>query len=231
MKPKRIYLVTATRAKTEEEFKKRPVAKSLDKLCSMYDTTQFDFDVVKDNKEGLSTVYNRYLTEEYKNDIVLFVHDDLIIDTLFLVEHLRKSPYVVTGLAGARSVDLMTDKCAWHLMSKRDQQLGEVKHIRDGIIWSSVFGPTVGQVAVLDGLFLAVNVEEILKTEARFNTTFNWHHYDIAFGQECFKHNVTMGVLPINVIHYGLGDSMLTQDWEDSNKKFKGVYCNQIEGV
>jgi len=226
---KRIYLVTATRAKTEEEFKKRPICKSLDKLYNLYSRNEFDFDVVKDNKEGLSTVYNRYLTEEHKNDIVLFVHDDLIIDTIFLVEHLRKSPYVVTGLAGARSVDLKTDKCAWHLMSKRDQQLGEVKHIKDGIIWSSVFGPTVGQVCVLDGLFLAVNVEEILKTEARFNIMFNWHHYDIAFGQECFKHNVTMGVLPINVIHYGLGDSMLTQDWEDSNKRFKGYYCNQIE--
>ena len=225
MKPKRIYLVTATRAKTEEEFKKRPIAKSLEKLCDMYDLTQFDFTVVKDNKEGLSTVYNRYLVEEHKNDIILFVHDDLILDTLFIVEHLRKSPYVVTGLAGARSTDLSVQKCAWHLMSRREEQLGEVKHIKDGVIWSSVFGPTVGQASVLDGLFLAVNVEEILKTEARFNTEFNWHHYDIAFAQECFKHNVTMGVLPINVIHYGLGDSMLTQEWKNSNKKFIETYC------
>jgi hypothetical protein len=36
---------------------------------------------------------------------------------------------------------------------------------------------------------------------------------------------VTSGVLPIRVIHYGLGDSMLTPEWEESNKKFKEIYC------
>lgn len=226
MKPKRVYLVTATRAKTEEEFKKRPIYKSLYKLYEMYERYDFEFDVVRDNKEGLSTIYNRYLTIEHKNDIVLFVHDDLIIDTVFLVDHLRKSPYTVTGLAGARSINLKAEKCAWHMMCQPDQAIGEVKHIKDGNIWTTVFGPSVGQAAVIDGLFIAVNVEKILETKARFNTVFNWHHYDLAFSQECYKHNVSVGVMPINVIHYGLGDSMLTLDWEESNKKFKEVYCN-----
>jgi Glycosyltransferase like family len=225
MKQKRVYLVTATKAKTEEEFKRRPIAKSLAKLCEIYDNWSFEFDVVKDNKEGLSSVYNRYLNEDHKNDIILFVHDDVIIDTLFLVEHLRKSPYTVTGLAGTKSLNLKADKTAWHLMGERKDFLGEVRHIKDGSVWCTTFGPTIGQVAALDGLFIAVNVEQILTTGARFNEEFNFHHYDIAFALECQKHNVTMGVMPINVIHYGLGDSMLTQDWEESNKKFKEVYC------
>jgi hypothetical protein len=222
---KRVYLVTATRAKTEEEFKKRPIYKSLDKYYSLYDRDEFDFDVVKDNKEGLSTVYNRYLTEEHKDDIVLFVHDDVIISELFLVEHLRKSPYAVTGLAGTALVDLTTDKCAWHLMSKREALRGEVKHIKDNVIWTTVFGPTIGSVVMLDGLFLAVNVEKVLQRGIKFNTEFDFHHYDLAFSQECVNNNLSVGVMPINVIHYGLGDSMLTPEWEASNKKFKNHYC------
>jgi hypothetical protein len=229
MKPKRVYLVTASKAKTEEEFKKRPIAKSLAKLCDMYDLTEFDFTVVKDNKDGLPTVYNRYLTEEHKGDIVLFVHDDIIINDLFLVEHLRKSPYAVTGLAGATTVSLKEEKCAWHVMSKRESYKGEVKHIKDGNIWTTVFGPTAGAVTVIDGLFIAVDVEKVLQRGVKFNEAFTFHHYDISFCLDCVNNSLSIGVMPINVIHYGLGDSMLTPEWEESNKKFKGAYCNQIE--
>lgn len=226
MKNKRVFLVTATKAVTEEEFKKRPVYKSLEKLYQMYDREAFDFDVVRNNSEGLSKVYNRYLNDEHKNDIVLFVHDDVIISEMFLVEHLRKSPYSVTGLAGTTLINLKADKCAWHLMSRNQECMkGEVRHINGGRIWTTVFGPTQGAVTVMDGLFIAVNVEKILKTEARFNEEFNWHHYDLSFCLECQKHNVSMGILPISVIHYGLGDSMISTDWEESNVKFKQHYC------
>jgi hypothetical protein len=224
---KRIYLVTATKAKTEEDFKKRPIYKSLEKLYHLYTRDEFEFEVIKDNKEGLSTVYNRYITEKYKDDIVLFVHDDVIIPDMFLVDHLRKSPYTVTGLAGSALINLQTDKCAWHLMSQREHLRGEVRHInKDGVIWTTVFGSTIGSVVVIDGLFIAVNVEKILKTKVRFNEEFKFHHYDLAFCQECVNNNVSVGVLPIDAIHFGLGDSMLTQDWENSNKKFIEKYCN-----
>ena len=224
---KRVYLVTATRAKTEEEFAKRPIYKSLQKYYELYSREDFDFNIVNNNTEGLSTVYNKFLTEEHKNDIVLFVHDDVIISELFLVEHLRKSPFAVTGLAGTALVDLTAEKCAWHLMSKRESMRGEVKHIKDNNIWTTVFGPTIGSVVMLDGLFLAVDVEKILQRGVKFNTEFDFHHYDLAFSQECVNSSLNIGVMPINVIHYGLGDSMLTQDWEDSNKKFKAHYCKR----
>lgn len=224
---KRVYLVTATKAKTEEEFQKRPIYKSLKKLYDLYTRDQFDFTVIKDNKEGLSTVYNRFLSEEYKDDIVLFVHDDVIINCMFLVEHLNKSPFAVTGLAGTKRYNKNVEKCAWHLMSVHPSDLvGEVAHINNGDIFTTRFGgPIPSQCKLVDGVFIAVNVEEVLKTSARFQEAFNFHFYDIAFCLECEKANLSVGVMPIPIIHYGLGDSMLTQDWEDTNKKFKEVYC------
>jgi hypothetical protein len=152
------------------------------------------------------------------------MHDDIEINDLFLIEKLNESPYVVTGLAGSKTCDLSKDKLAWHLCCKKEDMMGEVAHKKNNFIWTSVFGPTIGRVLIIDGLFISVNVEELLKTNARFNEKFKFHHYDMAFCLNCNKHKVKVGLLPITVVHHGLGDSMLTQDWENSNIIFKKEY-------
>jgi hypothetical protein len=216
---KKVIAVICTLSKTLEEFEKKPVFKSLEKLHKLY--SDFDVRIIKDNKKGLSEVYNSFLTEKYKDSILLFIHDDLEINDLFLLEKLNDSPYVVTGLAGSKTCDLSKDKIAWHLCCQRNEMLGEVSHKKDDFIWTTVFGPSKGRALIIDGLFIAINVEEILKTEARFDENFKFHHYDMAFCLSCNKNKVKVGVLPISVVHYGLGDSMMTDEWEKSNILFK----------
>jgi hypothetical protein len=225
---KQVYIVTCTKVKTKEEFAKRPLGKSLSKLEKIYSSNQLSYTVVYNNKEGLSVVYNRFLNNvEHEDKIIVFCHDDLILDTIFLCEHLNKSPYAVTGLAGACIFKNESNvPPAWHLMTERDSWFGEVKHIKDGVIFTTQFGKTIGRVKVIDGLFIAVDVNKIINTKARFNETYEFHHYDLAFCMECLKENITVGVMPINVIHYGLGDSMLTRDWEESARKFSNEYSN-----
>lgn len=228
---KKIHIVSCTRAKNQSEFEKRPLGKSLKKIKKLYTSEQITSTIGYDNKQGLSEKYNQFLTEAYKDSIVLFVHDDVILDTVFIYEHLNKSPFIVTGLAGAKHFKrLQSDtQPAWHLMTERESYFGEVKHIHNEIIHTTVFGKTFGSVSVIDGVFMAVNVEKILHTKARFNNLFNFHHYDIAFCIECLKENVSIGVMPINIIHYGLGDSMLTQDWAESSKLFLKEYSNFLK--
>jgi hypothetical protein len=221
---KKVIIVVCTLSKTVDDFKNRPVYKTLEKLHKLYSASEFDVRIIKDNKKGLSEVYNSFLSEEYKKNIIVFMHDDIEINDLFLVEKLNESPHVITGLAGSKSLDLSKDKIAWHLCCERQDMMGEVSHKKDNFVWTSVFGPTNGRVLIIDGLFISVNVEELLKTEAKFNEKFKFHHYDIAFCLNCNKHKVKVGVLPINVVHYGLGDSMMTQEWEDSNSLFKKEY-------
>jgi hypothetical protein len=84
---KKLIAVVCTLSKTINEFEKKPVFKSLEKLHKLY--PDFDVAIVKDNKKGLSEVYNSFLTEEYKNNILLFIHDDLEINDLFLLEKLN----------------------------------------------------------------------------------------------------------------------------------------------
>ena len=221
---KKVVAVVCTTCKTLDEFKERPIYRTLEKLHKLYSISEFDMKIIVDNKKGLSEIYNSFITEEYKNNIILFIHDDVEINDLFLVETLNKSPYTVSGLAGSKTFDLSKDKFAWHICCERKDMMGEVSHKKDDNIWTTAFGPTKGRVLIIDGLFIAVNIEEILKTNARFDENFKFHHYDIAFCLNCNKNKVKVGVLPINVIHHGLGDSMMTQEWENSNDLFKKEY-------
>jgi hypothetical protein len=221
---KKVVLITCTRIKNMEDFKNRPIFKSIEKLTNLYSLKEFDFKICSDNKIGLSEVYNSYINnKEHINDILLFVHDDVTIKDLFLVETLNKSPYAVTGLAGTKTANLNAPP-AWHLMSDKLDYVGEVMHTKEDTTWTTVFGPTKTRTLLIDGLFISINVEKIINTKARFNEKFKFHHYDLAFCFECNKSKVPVGVMPISVEHYGMGDSMHSQDWVSSSNEFKKEY-------
>jgi hypothetical protein len=221
---KQVIVVVCTLSKTLDDFKTKPIFNSLEKHHKNYGNL-FDIRIVKDNHKGLSEVYNEFINnDEFKNNILLFVHDDVELDDLFLVEKLNASPYTVTGLAGTKSCDLNSEKLAWHLSTKREDMVGEVAHKKEEHVWTTVFGPTKSRTLIIDGLFIAVNVEKIKNTSARFNEKFKFHHYDMAFSMECNRNKVTVGVMPIHVIHHGMGDSMFSESWNDSNELFKKEY-------
>lgn len=230
---KQVLLVTATKTKTLEEFQQRPLAKSLQLLSDVRypNDTLFDFEIVKDNKAGLPEVYNRYLTEKNKDKIVLFVHDDLEIHDLNLVEKLNESPWDITGLAGAGTYEFK-DKNLWHVCSKRESQSGSVAH---PLCWqegnqlkvdpsrqiTTTFGPWPQRCLVLDGLFMAVNVEKALEAKWSFDERHHFHHYDISSCLLANESKLKMGTYPIYVLHHGLGNSFMTPEWEKSNEEFK----------
>lgn len=221
----KLIIVVCTQAKTQEEFQSQPIYKSLEKQYNS-NHPKVDFIAFKDNKRGLSECYNEVLTNsKYINDTVLFVHDDVELEDLFLYEKLINSPYSITGLAGARSFNKYADKLAWHLSAPREDYVGEVAHVQNGKVWTTVFGPTNGRALTIDGLFIACKVKDLIQKGLTFDENFNFHFYDIAFCLRANEKKVTCGVLPIRVIHHGLGDSMLTEDWEQTSKRFKETYC------
>jgi hypothetical protein len=226
---KQVIVITCTKSKNPEEFKQRPIYNSLEKLHKLHPASEFDVRLVSNNSEGLSKNYNNFINDPfYHNKILLFVHDDVELNDLFLVEKLNNSPYTVTGLAGSKTCDLSCEKMAWHLATTRDNMVGEVSHKKQDQIWTTVFGPSKSRALIIDGLFIAVNMEKFIKTQTKFNENFNFHHYDIAFCLECYKNKIDIGVIPLYVVHHGLGDSMMTQEWELSNSMFKQQYKNSL---
>jgi hypothetical protein len=240
---KQVLLVTATKTKTLEEFQKRPLASSLQALSDIRypNDSLFDFEIVKDNTTGLPEVYNRYITEKNKDKIVLFAHDDLEIHDLFLVEKLNNSPWDITGLAGSAQFQFQ-DKNLWHICAPRETHSGMVTHplatqngnqiqVDQTRKLSTLFGPWPQRCLILDGLFLAVNVERALEVQWRFDERHSFHHYDMASCLSANEKKLKMGTYPIFVIHYGLGNSFMTPEWEESNKKFKENWQNALKNT
>ena len=76
---KKITAVIATEAKSMQEFEKRPIFKSLQRHYDQRDLFSghnFNFEIIKNNKQGLPKVYNKFLENpQYAKDILLFVHE------------------------------------------------------------------------------------------------------------------------------------------------------------
>ncbi len=217
-----IIIAVATRAVSANSFSERPIAKSLDKLISMH--TNVDVKLCTES-EGLPKFYNSLITEENRDKILVFMHDDIIIEDLWFVDKLINSPYDISALAGSASFNPeKSQHLAWHLCAERNELRGEVAHIKDGKVWTSVFGP-YGRVLMMDGLFIACKCSTLLDKDVKFDEDFKYHFYDLSFSLRCHNAQVVCGVLPIRVVHFGLGDSMNSTEWSESNNKFREKYC------
>ena len=215
------YLFVVATTKTKEDFEKTSqIALYLDKTCNSYKSKIF-----YENKKGLPFIYNSMLTQANIDKKLIFVHDDVLIEDLFFEEKLNLAfeKYDIVGLAGTKKCDLQKPP-AWHLMSNQYNYVGEVAHSKDKKVWTTVFGPTNDRALLLDGLFLAVNTKKLLENDVKFDERFDFHHYDITFCLRSNEKKLKMGVAPIKVTHFGLGDSMNTPEWHSSSIKFKQFY-------
>jgi hypothetical protein len=214
------HFVVATQ-NNEENFKKNsPICLFLDKTENFSNST-----VLYENKTSLTKVYNSFITQENSDKKIIFVHDDVLIEDVFLFEKLDVAfeKYDIVGLAGTKKCDI-TKPPAWHLMSERQDHVGEVAHSKDKVYWTTVFGPTDSRALIIDGLFIAVSVKKLLDSNTRFDENFDFHHYDITFCLNANKNKLKIGVYPIKVTHFGLGDSMNTEEWMQSSLKFQKFY-------
>lgn len=217
---KNIKFVVAT-PKTQEEFAQTSTFLSLEKLNLLRDTN-----VIFENKQSLTFIYNTFINDMNKDNYVVFLHDDILVEDAFLLEKLRTGfeSYDIVGVAGTKQCDLSAPMCAWHLMSDPKHFVGEVTHTKDKMFWTNSYGPTPSRALLIDGLFIAVNVERLLESNTRFDEDFSFHHYDISFCLNANANKLKMGVFPIRLVHFGLGDSMHSKEWEISNAIFKQKY-------
>jgi GT2 family glycosyltransferase len=220
--PSNYHFVIATQYNHNDFWEKSQIAIFLEKAGYTNNCS-----ILHENQEGLSKVYNKFINDSYKGKRVIFVHDDVLIEDLFLEEKLNIAfeKYDIVGLAGSKKADL-SRPAAWHLMSDRQDHCGEVAHSQNKQVWTTCFGPSDSRVLVMDGLFIAVNVDSAIKVGLKFDERFNFHHYDITFCLRANRNKLKMGVTPIRVIHFGLGDSMNTPEWHTSAELFKEYYEN-----
>ena len=181
-----------------------------------------------DGQMSLTQVYNKGLKESV-NDIVVFMHDDLILETSNMtpkiVKLFEKHPdYGIIGIAGT---DKLTSGRWW---DNRENMFGVVGHIHEGKrhvnhYSKGVFNDVLKDVVIVDGLFFMVR-KSILKKE--FNEQFEgFHFYDISFCVENQFEGVRIGLTTkFGVTHKSVG--MTNKQWEKNKLLFEALFEKRL---
>jgi len=219
---KEIMLVCATRMSREAFKKSAPLSTSIKKLHAS--AKKVTSKITYQNRQGLGTIYNRYLKARHADKILVFVHDDVRIEDPFLVEKLNEAlkTFDVVGLAGNKEPDLNSP--SW--FDQRRPLTGFVAHVvgnptaltRETVFISS-YGPTPEECGLLDGLFIAVNTERIISCDVRFDEQFEFHFYDLDFSRSCLRKGLRLGT-PIWVVHQS-GGSLNSPEWTQAAKLYR----------
>ena len=157
-----------------------------DFLDHIRNTCECDLNVIcVHNPEGLSLskIYaDMTVNEQIDTNIIIFIHDD--------IEFLRKGwgkeilrlfneheDYGIIGVAGSAQFD---ENAAWWNYEKK---FGQVLHRWEGKSWLTAFSPLLDkdlqEVAVIDGLFIAIHKKRIAENFSRELEGFDF--YDIYF--------------------------------------------------
>lgn len=216
-------LLVVIPTKDKKAFLNRPIYKSLQRLS--------DYGVkrkVIEPTRGLSVAYNEILTEDLSPfHTVVFVHDDVEVEDLYFVDKFKDSPYDITVCAGATSFHKNSENLAWHLASERKDWRGEVAHISNNKVWTTIFG-SPGRVLTFDGVCFGIKMSTFLKNPVYFDDDMEFHFYDTAFALRAYNAGWTAGIpeRPLRIIHHGLGDSMLSDSFNTSQQIFRKKYVH-----
>jgi hypothetical protein len=170
--------------------------------------------------ESLTKSYNRGL-EKATNDIVVFCHDDIIMETKQwgkkLIKHFDRNPeFGILGVAGTKH---LPESGMW--WEKKKKMYGRVNHTHQGKTWLSKYSADIGndieEVIVVDGVFFAVDKRRI---KHNFDESVEgFHFYDISFTFDNYLDGVKVGVFTnIRINHMSLGGT--NEQWEENRKTF-----------
>lgn len=198
----KIIFISATRGdKSSTSF-----LKSISKI------PEIDFEIIENNTEKLSVVYNRAILKHMDDyDIICFVHDDVYVDDLRVARKLQKATseggFDVVGLAGGIDPQIKTP-ALWHLMCVRDNLRGAVAHPYNSGLFVTSFGMTPCKVDLIDSLFMAFRTK-LFKTNNHFRfdeaNPCHTHFTDLDISLQARKYDYQVGVWPIWVLHSSPG--------------------------
>lgn len=219
----KIKFVVATRHSAEKFWSEAATGTSL----ALFSNSRLEVALYPENTKGLSEIYNMEI-EGSKHDpcLLVFAHDDLHILDFFWMQKIFNglSHFGVVGVAGnKRRIPLQP---AWAFIDEKftwDQPENLSGAIGDGASFppSSIhyFGSPFQEVKLLDGLFFAAFSETLIKHHMRFDEKFKFHFYDMDFCRQAEIRGISMGTIPLSLIHQS-GGNFGSDDWKSAYQKY-----------
>jgi GT2 family glycosyltransferase len=216
-----IDVVTATRLSAAEFDAEAPLALSLRRLEKDPRLTRR---VAFDNKCGLPEIYDRAIEANDTGDILVFVHDDVWLEDFYFSDRVIEGlkAFDIIGVAG--STRRLPGQDGW-ARSRSDGPL-DLPHLRGAIAHGEgplgkvgFFGPIVGEVELLDGVFLAARREALLQNGIRFDPRFAFHFYDLDFCRTARSKGLRLGTWPISMTHRSTG-SPNSPAWQEGRDAY-----------
>jgi hypothetical protein len=212
MHPRHVRFVSCTRSDRQEFLTRSLLGHTVSKLSPILGRNM-SLDLYASNIEGLPAQYNKSIEKalkEFKKDelpIMLFVHDDVRIEDLFFYEKLVMSMQLapIVGLAGSSSFNPLQEPVAWPQKAFKDKFSGCVWHVHENNVPLPSFYGAFQPVVVLDGLFLAVDLQNAEAAQLRFDERFKFHFYDIDLSVQACMKQIGMITAPIHVLHGSKG--------------------------
>lgn len=203
---KPIRVVCATRGSRECFYKGRPLGQSLKLFAqSNWQGRPIELCLFEHNTVGLPVLYNRAIEHAVQNPaVLLFIHDDILLTDLFWWERIHEGleKFDIIGLVGSK--DRHQGQATWFCHTPEIQPdmpllSGRVQD-GDGI---SNFGASGEAVKLMDGALLAVDSATLVDSGLRFDEQFTFDLYDLDMCRQAELRGLTMGTVPISVIHHG----------------------------
>jgi hypothetical protein len=178
--------------------------------------------------ESLTKFYNKALAET-KNDIVVFAHDDIIVETKQIANRIvrmfeNNPEYGIIGVAGTK---YLSNTGRW--WDERKSMYGKVAHTHEGKTWLSEYSPDqdkrLEETIIVDGVFFAVNKNRI---KQNFDEAVEgFHFYDVDFSFRNHLEGVKVGVTTeIRINHMSIG--MTNEQWESNRVQFADKFKDEL---
>ena len=221
--------VVATQT-TEEEW--REGRKELTLLQSLVRMTLAEADVKVwvefGNKDGLSTVYNKALTNIEKSDYLVFTHDDITLNDAFFFDKVINSKFDVIGAVGGKAwgipggFDLEHRPLIWTVATCGKGASGFMLHdlhtYGDHYMPSS-YGYAPLETMTLDGSII-IFTRKAVEKGLRWDEGFGFHWYDMDICAQAHKLGLRVGTAPILLTHGSVGASVAQPEFMKGQRRF-----------
>jgi GT2 family glycosyltransferase len=222
-------IVSATRY-SQEEFKKKSLLGRFKEFIRPVDL--FSWGIHFENTYGLSKIYNSEIVEKNRGSILVFVHDDVLINDWLFSYHLNDAleQFDVVGVVGNKrrlpeqpSWAFRNDKFDWDDAKNLRGYVCTLMGPRLEIAILSKFSATdeyKGECKLIDGLFIAVSCDVLLDRDVRFDEEFEFDFYDLDFCRTCECVGLKIGTWPIAITHASSGNYN-TESWKIAYAKYR----------